>query len=501
MNIVYLTTEAVPFAKTGGLADVCGALPMRVAESGNRTAVIMPAFRSIRRSGIPIQSTDISFAVPMSPQKLVGCRLLKSTLPDGETPVWFIDQPQYFDRDALYGTSLGDYGDNDERFAFFCRASIMAMARIGWPVDIVHCNDWQTGLVPAIMKADPNLPETLRDASSVLTIHNLAYQGHFPRESFAWTGLNWRHFNHDEFEFYNHLNYLKTGIISSDVITTVSSKYAEEIRTDEHGCGLDGVLESVSERVFGITNGIDETIWNPSSDPNLTTNFGVENWQFGKTQNKTALQERFGLEVNPDMPMIGLIGRLASQKGWDSIVPVIRRHLQENRPTQWIVLGSGDARYERELRELASAYPDQFALHIGFSDELAHQIEAGSDMFVMPSLYEPCGLNQLYSLRYGSVPVVTPTGGLANTVVDCTETSLGDRTATGFYIYTNDPDGVDAAIGRALEMRFHHPDGWAQIVTTGMMQDWSWTKSAKEYVQLYAETIALKVPPKRKLAK
>ncbi|TWU56743.1 Glycogen synthase [Rubripirellula tenax] len=497
MNIVFLTTEAVPFAKTGGLADVCGTLPSEIGRSGNRTAVIMPAFRSIRRAGIPIQSTDISFAVPMSNEKLVGCRLLKSNLPDSDTPVWFIDQPQYFDREFLYGTSLGDYPDNDERFAFFCRAAIMAIARIGWSVDIVHCNDWQSGLVPALMAADPNLPPALQKAASVLTIHNLAYQGHFSREAFAWTGLNWRHFNHNEFEYHNHVNFLKTGIVSSDVITTVSPRYAQEIRTQEHGCGLEGVLDSVSDRVFGITNGIDQEIWNPATDPNLFANYDVDHWQHGKAQNKLAIQKSFGLEESTETPLIGLVGRLASQKGWDSIVPVIRRHMDEDRPTQWIVLGSGDARYERELRELQAAAPNRFALHVGFSDALAHQIEAASDIFLMPSLYEPCGLNQLYSLRYGSVPVVTPTGGLADTVVDATDQSFADGTASGFYIYSNDPDGVDAAIGRSLEMRFHQSGAWSQIVTTGMKSDWSWTASAEKYVQLYAETLALKVSPKR----
>ncbi|QDT02288.1 Glycogen synthase [Rubripirellula lacrimiformis] len=497
MNIVYLTTEAVPFAKTGGLADVCGTLPSRVAAAGNRAAVIMPAFRSIRRSGIPIESTDISFAVPMSREKLVGCRLLKSTLPDGDTPVWFIDQPQYFDRDALYGTSHGDYADNDERFSFFCRAAIMAMARIGWSVDIVHCNDWQTGLIPSILKSDPNLPESLRKAATVLTIHNLAYQGSFPRESFHWTGLNWSHFNANECEFYNQLNFLKTGIASSDVITTVSPRYAEEIRTQEHGCGLEGVLESVSDRLVGITNGIDMDIWDPATDPNLPVNYDVTNWQSGKTQNKRVLQKSFGLDASDEVPMIGLVGRLASQKGWDSIVPLIRTHLSEQRPTQWIVLGSGDARYESELRELAKAHPNQFALHIGFSDKLAHQIEASSDLFLMPSHYEPCGLNQLYSLRYGSVPVVTPTGGLANTVVDCNETTIADGTATGFYLSSNDPAGLDEAVGRALRMRYHDPQRWARLVATGMQQDWSWTKSANEYIELYGRTLALKVTPKR----
>ncbi len=501
LNIVYLTTEAVPFAKTGGLADVCGTLPAKVAGLGNRTAVIMPAFRSVRRSEIPVSPTDISFAVPMSREKLVGCRLLKGVLPDGDVPVWFIDQPQYFDRDALYGTPFGDYPDNDERFTFFCRAAIMAIARIGWSVDIVHCNDWQTGLVPAMLAADANLPDSLRKAATVLTIHNLAYQGQFDRDSYRWTGLDWSRFNPNEFEFYGRMNFLKTAIVTSDVITTVSPRYSQEIRTAQHGCGLDGVLQSVSDRVFGITNGIDQNIWDPASDPNLFANYGVDNWLAGKTHNKLSLQQRFGLDVNAEVPMIGLVGRLASQKGWDSIVPVMRAHLGEDRPTQWIVLGSGDARYERELRELAAAHPNRFALHVGFSDPLAHQIEAASDVFLMPSHYEPCGLNQLYSLRYGTVPVVTPTGGLADTVVDTNDFTIEDGTATGFYVQSNDQRGLDDAIGRALHMRYHHPQIWANIVVTGMKQDWSWTKSANEYIRLYEQTLALKVLPKRTLLK
>lgn len=506
LNIVYLTTEAVPFAKTGGLADVCGTLPIRVAASGNRAAVIMPAFRSIRHAGLAVTATDISFAVPMSPSKLVGCRLLRSRLPDSDVPVWFIDQPQYFDRDSLYGTSLGDYPDNDERFAFFCRAAMIAMTRIGWNVDIVHCNDWQTGLVPAMLAArsrNNELPESLRKAASMLTIHNLAYQGNFPKPSFAWTGLDWSHFNHREFEYYDQLNFLKTGIVTSDVITTVSPKYSQEIRTPEFGCGLEGVLQSVSDRVFGITNGIDETIWNPSTDRHLVMNYNASNWKAGKTQNKLAIQNGFGLDLSADVPLIGLVGRLASQKGWDSVVPVIRMHLEQGRPTQWIVLGSGDSRYERALRELASSHPQQFALHVGFSDELAHQIEAASDLFVMPSLYEPCGLNQLYSLRYGTVPIVTPTGGLFDTVVDCRPETLENGSATGFYVHPDPSDPsdptaeLDHAIGRALHLRHHDPQAWAKLVVTGMNQDWTWANSATQYVELYARTKALKVSPTR----
>lgn len=492
VNIVYLTSEAVPFAKTGGLADVCGTLPTRVARMGHRTTVIMPAFRSVRTCGLPVESTDISFAIPMSDQKLVGCRLLKGRLPDDDVAVWLIDQPQYFDRESLYGTSAGDYPDNAERFAFFCRAAIQAIRRIGWTVDIVHCNDWQSGLVPALMACDPQPQPWMRRAASVMTIHNLAYQGQFPREAFGWTGQDWRHFNASEFEFHNHLNFLKTGIITADMVTTVSPKYAKEIRTQQHGCGLERVLQYVADRLTGITNGIDETVWDPRTDPKLEAHYDVSNWREGKSQNKRSLQQRFNLQQSSEVPMIGLVGRLAQQKGWDLIVPVLRWHLQENRPTQWIVLGSGDSSYEHELKQLAAQYPQQFALHVGFDDTLAHRIEAGADVFLMPSHYEPCGLNQLYSLRYGAVPIVTATGGLADTVVQCTSETLASGAATGFFLSDNRPAALDDAIGQALQLRYHHPRQWDQLVETGMSQDWSWAKSAGQYVELYEKTLALK---------
>jgi starch synthase len=428
----------------------------------------------------------------MSDRKLVGARLLKGRLPDSDVPVWFIDQPQYFDREALYGTSHGDYPDNAERFAFFCRAAMQAIARIGWTVDIVHCNDWQTGLVPAMTRALPVSHPWISRAASIITIHNLAYQGQFPAYDFQWVGLDWSHFNPDEFEFYGHLNFLKTAIVTADAITTVSPKYAEEIQTPLHGCGLDGVLSARADRVFGIINGIDRNTWDPRRDTKLASNYGVQDWHRGKLENKRSIQREFGLEQSDDLPLIGLVGRLAEQKGWDLILPVLRWHLSEDRPTQWIVLGSGDPRYEHPLMELREQYPEKFALHIGFSDELAHRIEAGADLFVMPSLYEPCGLNQLYSLRYGSVPIVTNTGGLANSVVNCNSETLEDETATGFYVPETAPQALDAAIGRALRLRHHAPEHWEKMVRTGMSQDWSWRKSATQYIELYEKTAAIK---------
>lgn len=494
MNIVYLTSEAVPFAKTGGLADVCGTLPREVAALGHRCVVIMPAFRSIYRSGAEIEATDISFAIPMAPGKLVGGRVLRSELPGSDVPVWLIDQPQYFDRDSLYGDSLGDYPDNAERFTFFCRAALAAIGRMGFVPDVIHCNDWQSGLVPALIRTAPHAFPNCRDAATVLTIHNMAYQGQFAAETFPMTGLDWMHFNHRSFEFYGHLNFLKTGIASADMVSTVSPRYAKEICTPAHGCGLDGVLKAKGNRVVGITNGIDTSVWNPAADVKLPARFDVTNWSAGKVANKRSLQDEFGLEASHEVPLIGLVGRLAEQKGWDLILPVIERHVREGRPTQWIVLGSGDGWIETQLQRLAAEAPQQVAAHVGFHDALAHRIEAGADLFVMPSHYEPCGLNQLYSLRYGTIPIVTATGGLADTVVDTTAETITNGTATGFHLHEFSPQGLDNALGRALQLRYHEKKIWKNLVERAMAADWTWRKSALQYMELYEEASSLSRP-------
>ena len=495
MNIVYFSSEAIPFAKTGGLADVCGTLPREVASQGHRCTVIIPAFESIRRAGCAIETTDLSFAIPMAPGKLIGGRLLKSKLPDSNVDVLMIDQPQYFDRPSLYGDANGDYPDNAERFAFYCRAALVALERLGEKVDILHCNDWQTGLIPGLIDADPDRYPMVKDAASIMTIHNMAYQGQFAAGAFPLTGLDWSHFTHESFEFYGHLNFLKAGIAACDFVTTVSPRYAMEIQTPHHGCGLDGVIASRGGRVFGITNGIDTSVWNPETDPKLPARFGIGNWRQGKLANKHSLQQEFGLELSDETPMIGLVGRLAEQKGWDLILPVIARHVREGRPTQWMILGSGSPQIESDLRQLAIDAPKQIAVHVGFHDSLAHRIEAASDLFVMPSHYEPCGLNQLYSLRYGTVPVVTPTGGLADTVVDATPETISNQTATGFHLTENSPQGLDDAIGRALHMRFHEKKNWEDLVHRGMAADWSWRKSASQYVELYENATALTEMP------
>ncbi len=490
MNIVFLATEAVPFAKTGGLGDVCGSLPATLAQAGHRVSLIMPAFRCIHDSGQPIEVTDITFAISIA-DRIVGARLLKSKLPGADVDVYFIDQPQYFDRQALYGDQSGDYQDNCERFAFFCRAALQVIDRVCPQVQIVHCHDWQAGLVPAYMKYRFESHPWMEQARSVFTIHNLAYQGRFWHLDMPLTGLGWDRFTAAGLEFYGSLNFLKTGILLADTITTVSPTYAQEIQSTMHGCGLDSVLRFRAERLIGITNGIDDEVWNPATDPHLAQTYDLHSWQIGKAANKSALQNEFGLAVNAELPMIGLVGRLADQKGWDLVIDVMRWHLEENRPVQWVVLGTGESRYHDALAAFAAQYPDRFGLRLGFSDPLAHRIEAGADLFLMPSQYEPCGLNQLYSLRYGTVPIVMATGGLIDTVVDTNEQTLAAGTATGFQMTSFTAETLDQAIGQSLAMRFHAANDWSGIVARGMASDWSWRKSGLQYQNVYAETLSL----------
>ena len=501
LHVVFLTTEAVPFAKTGGLADVCGALPAELARRGHQCSVIMPAFRQIYASGLHIEPTDTSFAVSIG-DNIVGARLLVSRLPESDVTVYFIDQPQYFNRPALYGDAQGDYLDNCERFAFFCRGALQAITRLDLQPDIVHCNDWQTGLIPAYVRTDFENHPWMRKAATVMTVHNLAYQGRFWHWDMLLTGLDWTYFNPAGMEFYGHLNLLKTGLVFADSLSTVSPQYAREIQTNEHGCGLEGVLANRSRDLTGIINGVDTKLWNPKTDSLLTTNFNIDSWKEGKASNRSEIRAEFGLSDDPNMPLVGLIGRLAEQKGWDLVIDAMGRMLDEDRPIQWVVLGTGEARYQHALQSLADQFPKKLGLCLGFSNELAHRIEAASDIFLMPSRYEPCGLNQLYSLIYGAVPVVNPTGGLADTVVDTNDETLRDKTATGFFLPFFSTEGLIDALWKAALIRWDSPSTWAQIVETGMRQDFSWERSAEEYENLYIETVEKKArrlatPPAR----
>lgn len=493
MNIVFLTSEAVPLAKTGGLADVCGALPAALCRAGHDVSVILPAYDSVFAAGLPIRSTDASLAVTMGDGRPVSARVLRTELP-GDVPVYLIDQPVYFARGGLYNDAAGDYRDNAARFLFFCRAAIAAVGRLVNGAQILHCNDWQTapaaGLIHAARREARRRGTDPPRLSTVLTIHNLAYQGHFGVDQFPHTGLPWDDFRLDSFEYYGGMNFLKTGIVTADALTTVSPTYAREIQTPAFGCALDAILRRRSDRLSGILNGIDTDVWNPSTDRHLIAHYDVDSAEDGKRVNKMALQAEVGLPQNGEVPLIGLIGRLAEQKGWDLILPVIRRHTEERRPTQWVVLGSGDPELERQLDEIRREAPGQVAAKIGFDNALAHRIEAASDMFVMPSRYEPCGLNQMYSLQYGTPCVVNPTGGLVDTVTDASDATLGGGTASGFHMRRYSVDGLDETIGRALEVRFHQPAAWSAMIAAGMRSDFSWRRSASQYASLYAETHA-----------
>lgn len=489
LNIVFVASEAVPFAKTGGLADVCGVLPAELAKLGHKCTLFIPAYRRAMSCGVPIDATDVGFTIPMGGRH-IACRLLKAQLALG-VDVYLIDQPQYFDRDHLYGDAGGDFRDNCERFAFFCRAVVHAIEQMDMRPDVVHCHDWQSGLIPAYIATGTGGYGWTKDACSIMTVHNLAYQGRFWHYDMVLTGLDWQYFNWKQMEFYGDLCFLKTGLVFSDAVTTVSPTYAAEIRTPEHGCGLDGVLRDRGDTLIGIVNGVDYQVWNPGSDRALPQTYDVNTWRQGKHACKKQLRGELGL-ADSDSVLVGIVSRLAAQKGWDLIIPLLQRWLASERPVQWVVLGTGEEPLETELKRLAERFHQKLAIRLEFSESLAHRIEAASDMFLMPSRYEPCGLNQLYSLRYGTVPVVHATGGLADTVVDATPERLADGTATGFAFHSYRLDELENALARAVAACRTEPAVWSALVDNGMRQDWSWQHSAMQYSQVYENTLAHK---------
>jgi starch synthase len=479
------TSEAVPFAKTGGLADVCGALPGELARLGHSAAVIMPAYRQVYDCGLPIEPLGIQFIVPIGSKTVTG-HLLRSHLPDSDVPVYLVQQDQYFDREALYRTDGKDYVDNCERFVFFSRAVLEAIRLLDLKVDVIHANDWQTGLVPAYLKIEYQALPQYEQIATLFTIHNLAYQGQFWHWDMLLTGLDWKYFNWRQMEYYDNLNLLKTGLVFADSISTVSPRYAREIQSPPLGAGLEGVLQHRGDVLSGILNGMDERQWNPATDPHLAAQYDAQSVWENKPACKAALQDELELPQAPDVPVLGMIGRLCDQKGYDLIERVMKDWV-ERMDAQWVILGTGEPHYHRAFRALAQRYPQKVAARLEFSNVLAHRIEAGADMFLMPSRYEPCGLNQLYSLKYGTVPVVRATGGLADTITDANEETLGMGTANGFSFHDYSALALHETLRRAYDA-YHNRDLWRRLVSIGMRQDWSWRRSAEGYVRLYDET-------------
>ena len=486
MKVVVVASEAVPFAKTGGLADVAGALPRALAARGHEASLILPNYRRATRCGLTLTPTGHTFRVPIGSRHVEG-RILAADLPGSSARAYLIDQPAYYDRDELYGRQGVDFLDNCERFLFFARGALEVIRLLDLRPDVIHCNDWQTGMIPVLLReAYRDLP-AFRSIGTLLTIHNLAYQGVFWHYDMPLTGLNWNLFNFHQLEFHGKLNFLKAGLVFADLLSTVSPSYAREIQTQAYGCGLDGLLRVRSGDLQGIVNGIDASLWNPATDPLLAAPYAAADFAAGKAACKAQLQRRMGLPERPDVPLFAQIGRLDPQKGWDLVADVADDLL--SRDVQMVVLGEGQPRYHELLDRLSSRHTGKLRVVLEFLPPLAHQIEAGADMFLMPSLYEPCGLNQLYSLTYGTVPIVHATGGLIDTVRDATPARLADGSATGFAFHEPTASAFNDAIERALAVWTDRP-AWSRLVRAGMSEDWSWDRSARAYEGLYEQVQA-----------
>lgn len=481
MRVAFVTSEIMPFSKTGGLADVSEALPAALAALGLEVTVFSPLYRSaaatLARLGLTAEETPGITLWIGDERHTVRYRAVRR---DGCTLIFVVDDA-FYDRPSPYLDAHGaDYSDNVARFAFLCRAALEYFVG-GTAPDVFHVNDWQTALLPVYLKTIYRLPE-LSKARTVFTLHNLAYQGRFAPAQLYATGLDWSVFHPGVLEFYGSLNLLKGGLVSADAITTVSPSYAEEIQRPEYGNGLDGVLRAARANLVGILNGIDVGLWNPATDPSLPAHFDADNLA-GKALCKRALQERLKLPVRADAMLFGAVGRFDVQKGMPLIADAIRTVAPL--PVQLVVLGSGDSGIETRMRQLAADLPQQVAVTVGFDEGLAHLIEGGADAFLMPSAYEPCGLNQMYSQRFGTIPIVHSTGGLKDTVVDFSPASLAAGRASGFVFFEFDAAHLAEVMLRAWQLFTSDPPAWRALQRVCMGLDHSWNKSARAYADLY----------------
>jgi len=456
MKIALCASEVVPFAKTGGLADVAGALPLALEKEGQQVIVIMPRYKAMQNSSFKVQrlKEGVSYS-------LIG----------KDIKVYFIENDAYFNRDGLYGDKNGDYPDNLDRFSFYCKRALDLLREINFKPDIIHLHDWQACLIPVYLKNLYLLDVFYKNIKTVLTIHNIGYQGLFPKEQFPKLGLDWSLFAIEGLEFYDKINMLKGGMMFSDIINTVSETYSKEIQTKEFGFGLEGVLNKRRDSVFGILNGLDYTIWNPETDKFIAKSYSI-NTAKDKSKDKEDLQKLCNLPLESDVPLFGVVSRLAEQKGFDILAEGIDTICRMN--LQLVILGTGDLKYHLIMEDMVKKYPQVISLHLKFDDPLAHKIYAGSDIFLMPSKYEPCGLGQLIGLRYGTIPLVFKTGGLADTV----------NQDNGFIFDRYSKDGLIKTIEKAVA-GFKNKHKWAALVNRAMKCNFSWDASAKKYIKLY----------------
>ncbi|HBW23104.1 MAG: hypothetical protein A2X28_04435 [Elusimicrobia bacterium GWA2_56_46] len=476
MKILVAASEAFPFCKTGGLGDVVGALAQVFSRAEDTEVVLlMPRYRNIGGGAFSLKAVGGSFLIP------VGGRVETAAMSHvqwGRVSVYFIENSKYFDRPGIYRANFGDYEDNDERFIFFSRAVLEGAKFIGFKPDVIHCHDWQTGLVSAYLKTLYRIDSFFSKTATVFTINNIAYQGMFPKETLLKAGFSWPDFTPDKLEFYGGLNYMKAGIMLSDLVTTVSPTYASEIQfRPEFGKGLEGVLRHRTADLFGILNGIDEEIWDPSTDTFIERGYDVKSFTRGKAACKKALQHECGLEESKDKILAGVVSRLDHQKGLDILFQTIPGFMDK---MQFVALGVGDPALTAAFAELAKAHPKQVFFKAGFDEGFAHKIYAASDIFPMPSRFEPCGLSQMIAMRYGSLPVVTRTGGLKDTVTYTSE----PKDSNGFAIDLADADQLRAILGHAVSL-FAWKENWNTMVRNAMKGDYSWTKSSADYLRLF----------------
>lgn len=487
MKIVFASSEVTPFAKTGGLADVSASLPAAMAGLGHQVIIVMPMYRPILEKASEWKMVDGVLRIPVG-KKSIEAKVYFSELRPNLS-VYFLRQDKLYDRSQLYGTPKGDYPDNGERFIFLSRGILHLSELLEFQPDVLHCNDWQTALIPVCLKSVLQNKSIFHRTGSVFTIHNLAYQGLFPRETMAAAGLPDELFAVQGLEFYGQMNFMKGGILFADVITTVSEKYSLEIQTPEYGAGLDGVLRDRKEDVFGVLNGVDYTEWNPETDAHIAANFSIKNLS-GKKACKSELLDIFGLKGTLETPLVGMVTRLAEQKGGDLVAEIADKLIELG--FLLVVLGRGDKKFETLFSRLGKKYKGQVGVKIAFDNALAHKIEAGADMFLMPSRYEPCGLNQMYSLKYGTIPVVRATGGLDDTVQEFDPIT---KEGNGFKFSDYFPRALLEECQKALDIHTNRAM-WQRLMKNAMNEDFSWEKSALKYERVYRQAIAKKTASK-----
>jgi starch synthase len=478
--LLLASSEVHPYSKSGGLADMVAGLAKALGRAGHEVGVVTPLYRGIPERFHDLEKSDYQIEVPLASDPCrAGVWTHRST--KGVT-TYFIERPQYFDRASLYTEGGWDYADNARRFLFFSKCVTHLARYLPWRPELVHVHDWQVGIVPLLLHHQrwndgwTNAPRT------VLTIHNLAYQGNYPRASFELTNLPWSYFQPDGVEFYGQMSCLKAGLIYADILTTVSPRYAREIGTHEFGCGLDPVLRARHDSLFGILNGVDYDEWKTTDNPHLNHPYSIQDVA-GKRANKIELQREFGLPVEPDIPLFGSITRLADQKGVDILLGALEEMVSAD--LQFLMLGSGAPELERAYQDFARRHPSRAAVRIGFNQGLSHRIEAGSDFFLMPSRFEPCGLNQMYSQRYGTIPIVRVTGGLDDTVIDLAESQ---EKADGIKFQEYSVRALAKAMRKALVL-YQTPDLLAHMRANGMRADFSWERTTREYEQIYARLL------------